>query len=99
MIAYAIRRILLIIPTLFAIMVVNFVIVRHKGPAPHHSARTASLWTRACRAIEAVPRPAIGRVDEIGHKPGVFRGTGGSNPVPSSGESANHRFLSGGPGQ
>jgi len=32
MIAYAIRRILLIIPTLFAIMVVNFVIVRHKGP-------------------------------------------------------------------
>jgi len=24
---------------------------------------------------------------EIGHKPGVFRGTGGSNPVPSSGES------------
>src|SRR6516162_8792072 len=23
---------------------------------------------------------------EIGHKPGVFRGTGGSNPVPSSGE-------------
>ena len=29
---------------------------------------------------------------EIGHKPGVFRGTGGSNPVPSSGESSELRF-------
>jgi len=27
---------------------------------------------------------------------GVFRGTDGSNPVPSSEESANYRFLNGG---
>jgi hypothetical protein len=33
---------------------------------------------------------------EIGQKPGVVRGTGSSNPSPSSGESANFRFLSGG---
>src|SRR6516164_9743199 len=26
---------------------------------------------------------------EIGHKPGVFRGTGGSNPVPSSRQSVS----------
>src|SRR6516165_8642543 len=30
---------------------------------------------------------------EIGHKPGVFRGTGSSNPVPSSEESANRAIL------
>ena len=30
------------------------------------------------------------------HKTGSPRGTKGSNPSPSSGESANHRFLSGG---
>ena len=29
---------------------------------------------------------------EIGHKPGVFRGTGSSNPVPSRRESTNHQF-------
>ena len=34
MIAYAIRRILLIIPTLFAIMVVNFVIVQAAPGGP-----------------------------------------------------------------
>jgi hypothetical protein len=33
------------------------------------------------------------RHTKLGHFP---RGTDGSNPVPSSGESANHRFLSGG---
>ena len=32
---------------------------------------------------------------EIGHKPGVFRGTGGSNPVPSSGESVANSSGSG----
>jgi hypothetical protein len=32
---------------------------------------------------------------EIGQKPGVVRGTGSSNPSPSSGESANFRFPSG----
>src|SRR5215471_15194130 len=35
-------------------------------------------------------RRAAGRTD------GRIRGTGGSNPSPSSGESANHRFLNGG---
>ena len=34
MIAYAIRRVLLIIPTLFAIMVVNFVIVQAAPGGP-----------------------------------------------------------------
>jgi len=34
MIAYAIRRILLIIPTLFAIMVVNFVIIQAAPGGP-----------------------------------------------------------------
>jgi hypothetical protein len=28
---------------------------------------------------------------EIGHKPSLFRGTGGSNPVPSSAESGTNR--------
>ena len=39
----------------------------------------------------SIPSRRVARV-EIGHKPGVFRGTGGSNPVPSSEESCEHRY-------
>ena len=50
------------------------------------SALVATTDPTASRQLRELER-ALGRLPgQHGHKPGVFRGTGGSNPVPSSGE-------------
>ena len=72
MIAYAIRRILLIIPTLFAIMVVNFVIVQAApgGPVEQMISRLKGSTVSATERVSGgtgeikpqagvAPRPAI----------------------------------------
>src|SRR6516164_998893 len=52
------------------------------------SALVATTDPTASRQLRELER-ALGRLPgQHGHKPGVFRGTGGSNPVPSSGESS-----------
>ena len=57
MIAYAIRRIALIIPTLFAIMVVNFVIVQAApgGPVEQMISRLKGSDVSATERVPALP--------------------------------------------
>ncbi len=50
MLAYIVRRLLLIIPTLFGILLINFIIIQ---PA---SASSFSAWRRVSRGI---PRPSV----------------------------------------
>ena len=61
MIAYAIRRILLIIPTLFAIMVVNFVIVQAApgGPVEQMISRLKGSRSSARPSASAAARGEI----------------------------------------
>ena len=54
----------------------------------HHSRRKAAQASNCLIRTPFLRDPSRHVVHvEIGHKPGVFRGTGSSNPVPSSGES------------
>ena len=65
------------------------------GPAADHRrlARRPEFKFRLNDPIQLVgPASLVGNSRETFHK----SGTDGSNPVPSSGESTNHRFLGGG---
>jgi len=79
MIAYAIRRILLMIPTLFAIMVVNFVIVQAApgGPVQVMIARLKG------NTVSATERVSGGTAETAAAQPGgetLYRGARGIDP-------------------
>ena len=79
MIAYAIRRVLLIIPTLFAIMVVNFVIVQAApgGPVEQRLALLEQSVANMQHFITAAQRPDLSR--------GALAGEPGAGAAASSG--------------
>src|SRR6202171_4307571 len=80
MIAYAIRRVLLMIPTLFAIMVVNFVIVQAApgGPVQQMISR---LKGSTISATERVSGEAGGFKTQGGGKDTRYRGARGLDPA------------------
>jgi len=86
MIAYIIRRLILIIPTLFAIMVINFVIIQVAPGGPVEQI-IAQLTGQGAEITERVTR-AGGDVTASGQRPGgsgegprgVYRGAQGLDP-------------------
>src|SRR3974377_1766008 len=76
MIAYAIRRILLIIPTLFAIMVVNFVIVQAApgGPVELMISRLKGSNVSATERVSGGPREVNPQTRGGGHRHAGWRG-------------------------
>ncbi|HEY1257971.1 MAG TPA: microcin ABC transporter permease, partial [Stellaceae bacterium] len=80
MIAYALRRILLIIPTLFAIMVVNFVIIQAApgGPVEQMIARLKGNTVSATERVSA----GSGEVKTLGGAENTrYRGARGLDPA------------------
>ena len=86
MLAYIIRRLLLIIPTLFGIMVVNFIIVQAAPGGPVQQLIAQIQGT----AVEATARFGGGAGSEVGGGTAPQTGGGGSivqvaeHPSPSS---------------
>ena len=89
MIAYAIRRILLIIPTLFAIMVVNFVIVQAApgGPVELMISRLKGSSVSATERVSGGPgefKPQAGGGEfkvQSGSETNHYRGARGLDPA------------------
>src|SRR4051794_38864670 len=79
MIAYAIRRVLLIIPTLFAIMVVNFFIVQAAPGGPIQQ-MISKLKGNEISATERVSG-AGGEVESAGGEASRYRGARGLDPA------------------
>src|SRR6516162_4479322 len=79
MIAYAIRRVLLMIPTLFAIMVVNFVIVQAAPGGPVQQ-MIAKLKGNQISATERVSG-AGGEIKPTGGEQSQYRGARGLDPA------------------
>src|SRR5919201_2992464 len=80
MIAYAIRRILLIIPTLFAIMVVNFIIVQAAPGGPVEQ-MISKLKGSAVGATERVSGGAGEFKTQMGGDESRYRGARGLDPA------------------
>ncbi len=85
MLAYIVRRLLLIVPTLFGIMVVNFVIVQAAPGGPVEQLIAKIQGT----ALEATARFGAGQQREVG---GQGQGAGGQA---SAGETAKYRGAQG----
>jgi microcin C transport system permease protein len=83
MLAYIIRRLLLILPTLFGIMVVNFVIIQAAPGGPVEQV-LAQLEQVGGAAAERVTRAggdfAGGAQAQAGGEPGAYRGARGLDP-------------------
>jgi microcin C transport system permease protein len=87
MLSYIIRRLLLIVPTLFLIMVINFVIVQGApgGPVEQAIARikgtaveaTARIGGTALTEVSGVAREAVTAAGEV---VGKYRGARGLDP-------------------
>ena len=96
MIAYAIRRIALIVPTLFAIMVVNFVIVQAApgGPIEQMVAKlkgnTVSATERISGGTGELKSQAGGEVQWFEH-----RRKGGGRPLAAIGLATRYRTRDG----
>src|ERR1700735_1652346 len=80
MIAYAIRRILLMIPTLFAIMVVNFVIIQAAPGGPVQQ-MIAKLKGNMVSATARVTGGTAETAPTQGGDSGFYRGAQGIDPA------------------
>ena len=80
--AYILRRLLLIVPTLFGIMVINFVLVQFApgGPVEQIMAQAAGMGMEATANVTASssmgPTSGSSYTGGDGHGPGNHRGTG-----------------------
>ncbi len=83
MTAYIIRRLLLMIPTLFAIMVINFVVI-HVAPGGPVEQIIAELTGQGADITERVTRTGTGeatiKADQSGTSAGKYRGAQGLDP-------------------
>ena len=96
MLAYLIRRLLLMVPTLFGIMVINFVIIQAAPGGPVEQMLSQIQGTAAARppaspAMSATPA-ARSQTDTSGGGAGTYRGARGLTRSSSSASRSMYGF-------